>query len=123
MKYTTEILHMGWKQLPRQYFNTTASNLTLAQSAFLAGLPQAPSVYDVFVNREAAMKRTEQVLYLMFEASKEKGCIFVSNHQNPVCIDVLQAISAAEEIKNYPFKKNEVKIEHPHWCELHPFTA
>ncbi len=108
-------LAYGVEAAAETYFNTTASNLTLAQSAFLAGLPQAPSVYDVFVNREAAMKRTEQVLYLMFEASKEKGCIFVSNHQNPVCIDVLQAISAAEEIKNYPFKKNEVKIEHPHW--------
>ncbi|MGD8814146.1 MAG: transglycosylase domain-containing protein, partial [Anaerolineales bacterium] len=37
------------------YFNTTADKLTLAQSAFLAGLVQAPSVYDVFTNREVTL--------------------------------------------------------------------
>ncbi|HPS42189.1 MAG TPA: biosynthetic peptidoglycan transglycosylase, partial [Anaerolineaceae bacterium] len=37
------------------YFNTTAEKLDLAQSAFLAGLPQAPSVYDIFTNRDATL--------------------------------------------------------------------
>jgi membrane peptidoglycan carboxypeptidase len=44
------------------YFQTTADNLDLSQASFLAGLPQAPSIYDVYNNREAARTRQQQVL-------------------------------------------------------------
>jgi membrane peptidoglycan carboxypeptidase len=56
------------------YFQTTADNLDLSQASFLAGLPQAPSIYDVYNNREAARTRQQQVLTLMYEASLEQGC-------------------------------------------------
>ncbi len=52
----------------RTYFGTTASNLTVSQAAFLAGLPQAPATYDVYHGgREAALKRHKVVLSLMVE--------------------------------------------------------
>ena len=40
----------GIEAAAESYFNTTADKLTLGQGAFLAGIPQAPSVYDIFSN-------------------------------------------------------------------------
>jgi len=108
-------LAYGVEAASQTYFSTSAGNLNLMQASFLAGLPQAPSVYDVYTNHDAAIKRTEQVLYLMFQTSKEKGCIFVSNSQQPVCVDPVQAANAGGEIKKYKFQKNDIKINHPHW--------
>jgi membrane peptidoglycan carboxypeptidase len=47
------------------YFGIPAKDLTLAQAAFLAGLPQATSQYDPFENMPAAKARQAQVLSLM----------------------------------------------------------
>jgi 1A family penicillin-binding protein len=47
------------------YFGKRAADLTLAEAALLAGIPQAPAVYDPFTNPEAARERRSQVLRLM----------------------------------------------------------
>jgi penicillin-binding protein 1A len=47
------------------YFSKNASELTLAQAALLAGLPQAPTDYDPLRNRRAALHRRNQVLRAM----------------------------------------------------------
>jgi 1A family penicillin-binding protein len=47
------------------YFNKPVSELTLAESALLAGLPQAPNQLDPYVNFDAARERQRQVLELM----------------------------------------------------------
>lgn len=47
------------------YFGAPISNLTLGQYALLAGVTQAPSVYDPRVNPEAAAARRAQVLDAM----------------------------------------------------------
>jgi membrane peptidoglycan carboxypeptidase len=39
----------------RHYFQTTAKELTILQSAILAALPQAPSIYNPSVNQESIM--------------------------------------------------------------------
>ena len=44
------------------YFNKDASNLTIAESAFLAGLIQAPSAYDPVLHYPDAKSRQEYVL-------------------------------------------------------------
>lgn len=49
----------------KNYFNKTVSDLSLSECALLAGLPQAPSLYDPNVNFEAAKNRQEEVLKLM----------------------------------------------------------
>lgn len=49
------------------YFSKHASQLTLVQAALLAGLPQAPSDYDPFVNRPAALTRRNEVLKAMLD--------------------------------------------------------
>jgi penicillin-binding protein 1A len=47
------------------YFHEGLSNLTLGQYALLAGVTQAPSVYDPTVNPELARERRAQVLAAM----------------------------------------------------------
>ncbi|MGE4483273.1 transglycosylase domain-containing protein [Acidocella sp.] len=49
----------------RLYFNRSASRLTLAQAAILAGLPKAPSALNPLVNSQAAANRATQVLDAM----------------------------------------------------------
>lgn len=108
-------LAYGVQAASETYFNTSADKLTLAQAAFLAGLPQAPSVYDIFTNREVTLNRLRQVLVLLFQTSREQGCIYVSNNQQPICVDANTAVAAYTEIENYPFKNPEFTIRYPHW--------
>jgi penicillin-binding protein 1A len=52
----------GVEAAAQTYFSEHASQLSLLQSALLAGLPQAPSVYDPFHNPQAALDRRDEVL-------------------------------------------------------------
>jgi penicillin-binding protein 1A len=52
----------GVEAASQTYFSKHASQLTLLQAALLAGLPQAPSVYDPFHNPQAALDRRDEVL-------------------------------------------------------------
>jgi membrane peptidoglycan carboxypeptidase len=47
------------------FFSTGAKQLTLAQAALLAGLPQAPTVYDPVRHPEIALRRRNEVLTAM----------------------------------------------------------
>jgi penicillin-binding protein 1A len=57
----------GAQAASRTYFSKPASKLTLVQAALLAGLPQAPTVFDPLVNPRAARVRRNQVLHAMFK--------------------------------------------------------
>jgi penicillin-binding protein 1C len=105
----------GIEAAAETYFNTTADKLTFSQAAFLAGLPQAPGVYDIYTNREATLKRLQQVLVLAYEASREQGCIQVSNNPQPICVDSAAALGAFDEIQKYPFDPPQVIMRFPHW--------
>lgn len=52
------------------YFNKKPSQLSVPEAALLAGLPQAPSRYDPFLNPETAKKRRNEVLANLFETGK-----------------------------------------------------
>ncbi|MEM7443234.1 MAG: penicillin-binding protein 1A [Pseudomonadota bacterium] len=49
------------------YFNKPLSELTLAEAAYLAALPKAPSNYDPRNNMDAALERRSYVIGRMFE--------------------------------------------------------
>jgi penicillin-binding protein 1A len=49
------------------YFSKRAKDLSLAQAALIAGLPQAPSDYSPFSNPGAAVTRRNEVLQRMFQ--------------------------------------------------------
>ncbi|HET9104592.1 MAG TPA: transglycosylase domain-containing protein [Solirubrobacteraceae bacterium] len=50
------------------FFNTSVRRLDLAQAALLAGLPQAPSQYNPFIDSAAARHRRNEVLQAMVAA-------------------------------------------------------
>ena len=108
-------LAYGIEAAAETYFDTTADKLTLAQAAFLAGLPQSPGVYDIHTNRDVTLERNDQVLVLMYTLSQERACIEVSNNPAPVCVDASAATQASDEIRNYTFPTPDVYIRYPHW--------
>jgi penicillin-binding protein 1A len=57
----------GVQAAAQTYFSKPAWKLTLGQSAVLAGLTQAPSVYDPLNKPSSALRRRDQVLQAMLE--------------------------------------------------------
>ncbi len=60
----------GVEAAAQTYFAKQAKDLTIAESALLAGLPQLPSYYDPYANPEAALARRTQVLQAMRETGE-----------------------------------------------------
>jgi penicillin-binding protein 1A len=58
----------GVEAAAQTYFSKSASELDLAQAALIAGLPQAPSVYDPFLRPDEAVVRRNQVILAMLQA-------------------------------------------------------
>ncbi|MFN7036056.1 MAG: transglycosylase domain-containing protein, partial [Bellilinea sp.] len=110
-------LAYGVEAAAETYFNTTADKLTLGQAAFLAGIPQAPAIYDIETNREATLNRFRTVVVLMYELSRERNCIDVSTSLRPVCVDAQAAAEAVREIENYNFQPVRQVYRFPHWVD------
>ncbi len=70
--YLNQTYYGGWsygvEAAAQTYFGKPAAQLDLAESALLAGLPQAPSSYDPFADPQAALSRRSIVLGLMEKA-------------------------------------------------------
>lgn len=61
-------LAYGIEAAAQTYFNKPAESLNLAEAALLAGLPQAPALWDPCANPDGALARQRVVLGLMLEA-------------------------------------------------------
>lgn len=89
----------GIEEAAQTYFGKPATQLSLAESAMLAGLPAAPSVYNPFgPNPELAYARQHEVLRRMVEET------FITEEQ---------AEAARQEI--LPFRTNTIDIKAPHF--------
>jgi len=83
----------GIEEASQKFFGKSARELSLAESALLAGLPQSPSVYTPFgSNPELAYARQEEVLRRMVEDG------YISPEQ-------------AEQAKKEPLFLNEDKVD------------
>jgi penicillin-binding protein 1C len=91
-------LSTGIEAAARGYFGKSADELDLAECALLAGLPQAPSLYDPLTDPEAASERQSVVLGLM----AERGAISEA-----------EAESARREA--LAFAAERITIEAPHY--------
>lgn len=89
----------GIEEAAQKYFGKSVQNLTLAEAALLAGLPQAPSVYSPFgSNPELASSRQREVLRRMVEDG------YISTEQ---------AESASKETLH--FRDDVIDIKAPHF--------
>jgi penicillin-binding protein 1A len=73
-------LAYGAEAASQTYFSKPASRLSLTESALLAGLTQAPSVYDPFVDPAGALARRDEVL----DAMASQGLISAAEHDRAV---------------------------------------
>ncbi|MCA5012536.1 MULTISPECIES: PBP1A family penicillin-binding protein [unclassified Enterococcus] len=60
----------GMETAAQTYYGKTLSELSLPQTALLAGMPQAPNDYDPYVKPDIAKERRDVVLYTMKENEK-----------------------------------------------------
>jgi penicillin-binding protein 1A len=74
----------GIEAAARTYFSKPARDLTLAQSALLVGLTQAPSVYDPFAAPALAVARRNEVLSAMLET----GVVSRAQHEKAAAADL-----------------------------------
>lgn len=89
---------VGIESAANRYFDKSAKDLTIAEAALLAGLPQAPSRYSPFGSSpEQAKARQLEVLRRM----EEEG--FISK---------LEREQAASETLNFALSRNEIRAPH-----------
>lgn len=60
----------GMETAAKTYFGKSLNELSLAQTALLAGMPQAPTTYNPYTNPKAAKNRRDLVLHMMYENGK-----------------------------------------------------
>jgi len=111
-------LAYGVEAASETYFGKAANQLDLSEAAFLAGLPQSPSVYDIYTDRDTTLARQQQVLVLMYGVSQSEGCIKVSNSDVPICVDEVAAANAANEMKARTFGSPNINTRYPHWVNF-----
>ncbi|MBQ1325603.1 MAG: transglycosylase domain-containing protein [Solobacterium sp.] len=75
----------GISQASKGYFGAVPSDLTVAQSAMLAGIPNAPSAYQLSTGSELAVSRQRKVLSRMYE----EEYITQEEYENALAEDVL----------------------------------
>lgn len=85
------------------YFNKPLNELTLAECALIAGLPQAPSVYSPFHSKELSLKRRNKVLKRMYKMH------FITKQQYREAKDEKLTLNPMPEI--YTFNKA------PYFCD------
>lgn len=57
----------GVEEAAHTYFGKKALQLTMPEAAFLAGLPQAPSLYSPYDNPKGAQRRRDEVIKSMYQ--------------------------------------------------------
>jgi membrane peptidoglycan carboxypeptidase len=108
----------GVEAAAQRYFSKSAKDLTLAQSALLAGIVQSPSRYDPINDEAEATKRRNIVLQRMAEvgdisraeatkAQEEKLGLKVSQPKNG-CITAVKGASFFCKYVEYVFKSDPV---------------
>jgi membrane peptidoglycan carboxypeptidase len=68
-------IYSGVEAASQGYFGKPAKDLTLAEAALLAGIPQSPAAYDPISNPEEAIQRRNEVLTLL----EKRGRILIGN--------------------------------------------
>ena len=76
----------GFGQASRTYFGKDISNLSLAESALLAGIIRSPNYYSPYSNPERALARRNMVLEKMVEAGKLDRASAESTKKQPLGI-------------------------------------
>ncbi len=91
---------VGVEAAAEEYFGKHVKDLDLAQSAFIAGLPQSPTYYSPFSGHTYYIGRTNEVLIQM----EQDGYITKQQEQQ-----------ALNEITNYKFSTHDLSLKAAHF--------
>jgi len=87
----------GIQRAAKRYFGKDTKDLTLSESALLAGLPKAPSRYSPLKNKELALERRDLVLGLM----RDEGFISKVEYNQAIVEPVQVLKEVPSEQQNY----------------------
>lgn len=91
---------IGVEAASEMYFGKKVNKLDLAETVFLAGLPQSPSVYSPFTGNKYYMDRTKAVLKQMV------GNRYITQEQSD---------NAFREVSHFKFSQKYSSIKAPHF--------
>jgi penicillin-binding protein 1A len=97
----------GAEAAARTYFNKSAEDLTLPESALLAGIINLPGVYDPFIDPRTAKERRNVVLDRMLEY----GYITEKEHHEAVKADLVLSRGRVEHENDNEYFLNAVRRE------------
>ena len=100
----------GVKGAAKIYFNKNLNQLTLPEMALIAGLPQAPSVYSPYNNKELAKKRRNQVLLRMYKMRYIDKKTYTEAKEAPIVLSnmpLMYATNKAPYFCDYVMKELE----------------
>ncbi|MGT2929306.1 penicillin-binding protein PBP1A [Streptococcus dentasini] len=89
--------YYGMQTAAQGYYGKTLTDLSIPQLALLAGLPNAPTLYDPYTNPEQAKKRRDTVLSEMYEV----GSIDKKTYDDAVATDVADGLIPQTEKSSY----------------------
>lgn len=98
----------GVKGAARIYFNKNLNQLTLAEMALIAGLPQAPSVYSPYNDKKLAQKRRNQVLLRMYKMKYIDKETYEKAKEEPIVLSkmpIMYATNKAPYFCDYVMKE------------------
>ncbi len=96
----------GMLTAAKSYYGKDLKDLSIAQLALLAGIPQAPSQYDPYTNPDAAQSRRDTVLAEMYE----DGNITKDEYDTAVATPVTDGLQTLTETSSYePYLDNYIK--------------
>lgn len=102
-------LAIGAQAAAQQYFHTDVWKLNLAQSALLAGLPEAPTTYDPVNNLPVAKERMNYVLKLMCQHG------YLDANTDPNCANLIAATMA--QARTWKFHPAQTLKKYPHFVQ------
>ena len=103
----------GMLTAAKSYYGKDLKDLSIAQLALLAGIPQAPSQYDPYTNPEAAQNRRDTVLSEMYEAMVtllNLNMILLLPHRLQMVYKLLQSLQATHLTLITTLKKSSKKL-------------
>jgi membrane peptidoglycan carboxypeptidase len=101
-------VYNGVEAAAQGYFNKPAKDLTLAEAALLAGIPQSPAEYDPVNHPDAATARRNDVLDII----QRKGSVQIGEDK---FFEVSPADIEAAKQEPINISQKRFPIEAPHW--------
>ena len=118
---------IGVEAAAQAYFSKTAEELTLAESALLAGMPQAPGQYNPLTHPDAARDRRAAVLGKMVELGLTSDTDAARASLDPVAVTTCDESAAGTDLRPVSFARGDAGVAPTHPMpgelarELEPF--